>query len=49
MTLDLIGTKTQSGQPVDSVTVDLTRNTITHETAPFGHPANGEQETKHVS
>lgn len=49
LTLDLIGTKTQSDAPVDSVTVDLTSNTITHETAPFEHPANGEQETKHVS
>jgi hypothetical protein len=49
LTLDFIGTKTQSGDPVDSVTVDLTSNTVTHETAPFEHPANGEQETKHVS
>jgi hypothetical protein len=49
LTLDLIGTKTQSGEPVDSVTVDLASNTITHETASFEHPANGEQETKHVS
>jgi hypothetical protein len=45
VTLDFIGTKTQSSVPVDSVTVLLT----THETAPFAHPANGEQETKHVS
>jgi hypothetical protein len=49
LTLDLIGTKTQSSSPVDSVTVDLTSNTITHETVPFEHPANGEQETRHVS
>jgi hypothetical protein len=49
VTLDFIGTKTQSGEPVDSVTVDLTSNAITHETSPFGHPANGEEETKHVS
>jgi Calcineurin-like phosphoesterase len=43
LTLDLIGTKTQSEEPVDSVTVDLASNTITHETAPFAHPANGEE------
>jgi len=49
LTLDLIGTKTQSGAPVDSVTVDLASNAITHETPPFEHPANGEQETRHVS
>jgi hypothetical protein len=49
LTLDLIGTKTQSGEPVDSVTVDLTSHAITHETPPFEHPANGEQETRHVS
>jgi hypothetical protein len=49
LTLDLIGTKTESSEPVDSVTVDLTSNKITHETEPFKHPANGERETKHVS
>jgi hypothetical protein len=49
VTLDFIGTKTQSSTPVDSVTVLLSSNAITHETAPFAHPANGEQETKHVS
>jgi hypothetical protein len=49
VTLDFIGTKTNSGVPVDSVTVLLSSNQITHETAPFVHPANGEQETKHVS
>jgi hypothetical protein len=49
LTLDFIGTKTQSSTPVDSVTVLLSSNAITHETAPFAHPANGEQETKHVS
>jgi hypothetical protein len=49
VTLDFIGTKTNSGVPVDSVTVLLSSNQITHETAPFAHPANGEQETKHVS
>ena len=49
LTLDLIGTKTESSEPVDSVTVDLTTHNITHETAPFAHPANGEQQTSHVS
>src|SRR5262249_21710278 len=49
LTLDLIGTKTESSEPVDSVTVDLTSNKITHETAPFKHPANGERQTKHMS
>jgi Calcineurin-like phosphoesterase len=49
VTIDFIGTKTQSGAPVDSVTVLLSTNQTTHETAPFAHPANGEQETKHVS
>jgi 2',3'-cyclic-nucleotide 2'-phosphodiesterase (5'-nucleotidase family) len=49
LTLDLIGTKTESSEPVDSVTVDLISNKITHETAPFKHPANGERQTKHVS
>jgi hypothetical protein len=48
LTLDLIGTKTGSDVPVDSVTVDLTGNIITHETAPFEHPTSGEQETTHV-
>jgi hypothetical protein len=49
LTIDLIGTKTQTEDPVDSVTVDLASNTITHETPAFEHPANGEQETRHVS
>jgi hypothetical protein len=49
LTFDLIGTKTQSNAPVDSVTVDLMSGTITDETPPFDHPANGEQETRHVS
>jgi hypothetical protein len=49
LTIDLIGTKTQSEDPVDSVTVDLASNTITNETPPFAHPALGEQETTHVS
>src|SRR5207245_1557962 len=47
--LDLIGTKTQTDVAVDSVTVDLALNTITAETPPFDHPANGEQETMHNS
>jgi hypothetical protein len=53
LTIDLIGTKTESETPVDSVTValapDFTQNRIVHETPPFGHPANGERETKHVT
>jgi Calcineurin-like phosphoesterase len=44
LTLDLIGTKTQTDQPVDSVTVDLGTNRITNETPPFSHPANGEEQ-----
>ena len=44
LTIDLIGTKTQTHLPVDSVTVDLAKNEITHETPPFSHPANGEEQ-----
>lgn len=44
LTIDLIGTKTQTHFPVDSVTVDLSTNKITHETPPFTHPANGEEQ-----
>ena len=44
LTIDLIGTKTQSHQAVDSVTVDLSTNRINHETPPFSHPANGEEQ-----
>jgi Calcineurin-like phosphoesterase len=47
LTIDLIGTKTETSVPVDSVTVDLASQGITDETAPFDHPANGEQETMH--
>jgi hypothetical protein len=49
LTIDLIGTKTGTGDAVDSVTVDLASSTITDETPPFDHPANGEQETMHTS
>ena len=42
LTIDLIGTHTHSHQAVDSVTVDLATNKITHETPPFSHPAPGE-------
>jgi hypothetical protein len=49
LTIDLIGTKTQTEDAIDSVTVDLASNTITRETPPFDHPANGEQETMHAS
>ena len=44
LTIDLIGTKTQTHLAVDSVTVDLGTNRITHETPPFTHPANGEDQ-----
>jgi hypothetical protein len=44
LTIDLIGTKTQTHQPVDSVTVDLDTNRITHETPSFSHPTNGEEQ-----
>jgi len=44
LTIDLIGTKTNSHEPVDSVTVDLGTNKITHETPPITHPANGEEQ-----
>jgi hypothetical protein len=43
LTIDLIGTKTNTETPVDSVTVDLATNSITHETAGFDHPASGEE------
>ena len=44
LTIDLIGTKTRTHLPVDSVTVDLASNKITHQTPPFSHPANGEEQ-----
>ena len=44
LSIDLIGTKTQTHLAVDSVTVDLGTNKITHETPPFTHPANGEEQ-----
>jgi 3',5'-cyclic AMP phosphodiesterase CpdA len=44
LTINLIGTKTQTHQPVNSVTVDLGTNTITHETPSFSHPAEGEEQ-----
>lgn len=44
LTIDLIGTKTQTHQAVDSVTVDLETSKITHETPSFAHPANGEEQ-----
>jgi hypothetical protein len=44
LTIDLIGTKTQTHLAVDSVTVDLGTSRITHETSPFTHPANGEEQ-----
>jgi predicted phosphodiesterase len=47
LTMDLIGTKTQTDAAVDSVTVDLATNRITAETPSFDHPVNGEEETMH--
>jgi hypothetical protein len=44
LTIDLIGTHTNTSKPVDSVTVDLNTRKITHETPPFAHPAIGEKE-----
>jgi len=44
LTIDLVGTKTRTHQAVDSVTVDLESSTITHETPPVSHPANGEEQ-----
>jgi hypothetical protein len=49
LTIDLMGTKTHANAAVDSVTVDLSLNRITEETPPFSHPANGEQQTAHLS
>jgi hypothetical protein len=43
LTIDLIGTKTQTEGAVDSVTVDLASNTIVRETPSFDHPATGEE------
>jgi hypothetical protein len=48
LTIDFIGTKTQTSAAVDSVTVDLASSVITDETPPFDHPAKGEQETFHT-
>jgi hypothetical protein len=52
LTIDLIGTKTETHEAVDSVTVqlgsDYADNKIIHETAPFEHPANGEEERMHT-
>jgi hypothetical protein len=42
--VDLIGTHTNSAKPVDSITLDLARRKITHQTPPFAHPALGEKE-----
>ena len=44
LTIDLIGTKTQTPLPVDSVTIDLGTSTVTYETPSFSHPANGEEQ-----
>jgi len=47
LTINLIGTHTQTHQPVDSVTVDLVTNKIIHETPPFDHPTAGEVSSAH--
>lgn len=44
LTVDLIGTHTGTGQPVDSMTLNLGTRKITHETSSFEHPAIGEKE-----
>jgi len=53
LTIDLIGTRTETSTPVDSVTVQLAenfvQNTIISQTPPFDHPATGEQELAHTS
>jgi hypothetical protein len=52
LTVDLIGTRTDSLTPVDSVTVqlapDFAENKIISETPPFDHPATGEEEPAHT-
>jgi hypothetical protein len=52
LTIDLIGTHTETHQAVDSVTVqlaaDFADNLIAHETPSFDHPAVGEEETHHT-
>jgi hypothetical protein len=47
LTIDLIGTHTQTHQSVDSVTVNLATNKIIHETPSFDHPAAGEVSSAH--
>ena len=53
LTIDLIGTRTETSTPVDSVTVQLAenfvQNRIISQTPPFDHPATGEQELAHTS
>ena len=44
LTVDLIGTHTQTDKPVDSVTVNLNTHRIIRETPAFDHPAIGEKE-----
>jgi hypothetical protein len=44
LTVDLIGTHTESSQPVDSVTVDLRSSAIVNETPSFDHPIKGEKD-----
>lgn len=48
LTVDLIGTHTNTPLPVDSVTLDLNARKITHEAPPLSHPAAGEEEKYRV-
>jgi hypothetical protein len=52
LTIDLIGTRTESLTPVDRVSVQLAKdfadNRIIFETPPFSHPATGEEEPAHT-
>ncbi len=49
VTVDLIGTHTNTSKPVDSVTLALDTRKVTHETPPFAHPAVGEKEKFHTA
>ncbi len=44
LTVDLIGTHTNSATAVDSITLDLNTRKLRHETPAFVHPVIGEKE-----
>jgi 3',5'-cyclic AMP phosphodiesterase CpdA len=52
LTIDLIGTRTETSTPVDSVTVQLAENFVDNriisQTPAFDHPATGEQQPAHT-